>query len=54
MPQPEQLKQEKNIINQQTAKGQNIKITRINIQRKYSQNEFLPVQRNRTALQNKH
>ena len=52
MPQPEQLKQKKNIINQQTQNGKrNTRKTRINIQKKYSQIEFLPVRRNRIALQ---
>jgi hypothetical protein len=32
-------------------KKKNIRRTRINIQRKYSQNKFLPVRRNRIALQ---
>jgi hypothetical protein len=52
MPQPEQLKQKKNIINQQNIKRKNIRRTRINIQEKYPQSKFLPVRRNRIALQN--
>jgi hypothetical protein len=52
IPQPEQLKQKKNIINQQTQnEKRNTRKTRINIQKKYSQNKFLPVCSNRIALQ---
>jgi hypothetical protein len=51
MPQPEQLKQKKNIINQQKHKTKNTR-KRTNFQKKYSPNKFLPVRRNRIALQN--
>jgi hypothetical protein len=52
MPQPVQLKQKKNIINQQPQnEKRKHKKTRINSQKKYSQNKFLPVRKNKIALQ---
>ncbi len=51
MLQPEQLKQKKHIINQQTQNGKRHKKNKDEYSEKYSQNKFLPVHGNRIALQ---
>jgi hypothetical protein len=52
MPQPEQLKQKENIINQQTQnEKRKYEKNKDKIQKKYSPGKFLPVRRNRIALQ---
>jgi hypothetical protein len=52
MPQPEQLKQKgKYYKSTSTKRKRRSRKTRIKIQKKYSQSKFLPVRRNRIALQ---